>query len=104
MLHFAYLVGLISGIAGVLCVDWRWRLVIWRDWRRTTLTVLVGWSFFIVWDLLLLGTGVIYPGESPYTLHLYVWPGMPIEELLFLGFLAYQPLVIWEGYKGWKAR
>jgi lycopene cyclase domain-containing protein len=104
MLKYSYLFGLLFSIVGVLIIDWKWRLVWWQDALRAGIVVTIGWVLFIIWDLLGIGIGIFYPGQSAFMVHLTVWPGLPLEELLFLWFLAYQTLIIWEGYKKWKAR
>ncbi|HEY6736586.1 MAG TPA: lycopene cyclase domain-containing protein [Candidatus Saccharimonadia bacterium] len=100
--QFGYITALICAILCMLWLDRRWRLVWWQDWRRAARAIGVGWIFFVLADLAGMKFELFYPGPSPFTTHVMIWPGLPLEEYIFLWFLAYQPLIIWEGYRRWK--
>ena len=90
-----YLGALLISFCGMLTIDWRHRLALWHDWRRTCLAVAIGVAVFIVWDIAGISLGIFYSGESPYMSGLYLGPEFPIEELLFLAFLCYFTLVLY---------
>lgn len=97
MQQWIYSIALLIGISGLLFIDWRYRLAFWSDVRRTTLTVVAGMGIFIVWDLIGIGLGVFFHGNSVYTLPLRLAPEFPIEELFFLFLLCYVTLVLYLG-------
>lgn len=102
MLKYGYLLALVTAFSGTLWCDVRWRLVWWQSWRRAAVALVLGWLWFVVWDIALIGFEIIQPGPAHFVTGWQAWPGMPVEELLFLAYLAYLPLVIWEGYRCWK--
>jgi lycopene cyclase domain-containing protein len=97
MMQFAYLAALIFGITGMAIIDWRYKLVFWRDWRRAGATLAICISVFIVWDLLGIALGIFFHGGSNLTLPLRLLPEFPLEELFFLFLLCYCALVIHQG-------
>ena len=88
-MSFAYLLALVAA-SGCLClIDARWRLYFWRvPWRAAVVTVSTG-LFLLVWDLAGIGLGIFLHGDSPWTTGIMIAPQLPIEEPVFLLFLAY---------------
>lgn len=93
MTGFAYLAALIVSLGAMALVDARWRLAFWRAPRAATLAVAVGTGMLLVWDLVGIGFGVFFRGDSPWATGLVIAPELPVEEPLFLLFLSYLSLV-----------
>ncbi len=97
MTHWYYMITLIFSCAGMLIIDWRYKLAFWNDARRTTLTLGCAILLFIVWDNLGLALGIFFKGHSPYTPVLMLWPDFPLEEILFLFLLCHVTLSLHQG-------
>jgi len=95
MEKFYYLAILIFSICGLLLADYRLRLAFFYDRLRAAKTISLAVLFFIVWDLLGIGVGIFFTGNSKYDLGLLLAPNFPIEELFFLFLLTYLTLVLW---------
>ena len=48
-----------------------------------------GTAFLLVWDLVGIGLGVFFRGETSYMTGLQIAPELPVEEVLFLTLLCY---------------
>lgn len=94
-MHFLYLGALLFSFAGMITLDWRHKLALFYDIRRTLLTVGVGVTVFILWDIFGIALGIFFSGQSQYMSGLYLGPEFPVEELLFLTFLCYFTLVMY---------
>lgn len=84
-----YLVALGISITGMVVLDRRFRLFFWRDARRAAIVLPVGVLFFLIWDLVGIGLGIFFRGETAFMTGLQIAPELPIEELLFLTLLSY---------------
>lgn len=91
----AYLIGLLVSLAGLGFLDWRYRVALFADARRTLATVGIGVAAFLVWDLAGVGLGIFFRGEAPYLTGIQVAPEVPLEEVFFLTLLVYQTLLLW---------
>ncbi len=91
----AYLIGLLLSLAGLGFLDWRYRVALFADARRTLATVGIGVAAFLVWDLAGVGLGIFFRGEAPYLTGIQVAPEVPLEEVFFLTLLVYQTLLLW---------
>lgn len=58
-------------------------------WARTAGVHFGVWAVFLLWDILGIGLGVFFRGDSPYMTGIDVAPHLPMEELLFLFFLVW---------------
>ncbi|MDX6301878.1 MAG: hypothetical protein QOF53_3092 [Nocardioidaceae bacterium] len=94
MIAWTYLGTLLVGLACMVLVDRRWRLVLWADAPRAAAVVGVGMAMFVCWDLAALHLHLYRPGGSAVTTGAEVAPGLPVEELFFIGFLCYLTLVL----------
>lgn len=93
MTGFAYLGALGLSLGAMALVDARWRLAFWRAPGIATLAVATGTALLLVWDLVGIGFGVFFRGESAWATGLVIAPELPIEEPVFLVFLSYLSLV-----------
>ncbi|WP_213815322.1 lycopene cyclase domain-containing protein [Glaciihabitans sp. dw_435] len=84
-----YLVALAIALTGMVMLDRRFRLFFWRDARRATIVLVAGVVFFLVWDLLGIGLGIFFRGETAFMTGLQLAPELPLEEIFFLALLCY---------------
>ncbi len=84
-----YLLALLVALAGMVLLDRRFRLFFWHDARRAAIVLAAGVAFFLVWDLLGVGLGIFFRGETAFMTGLQVAPEVPLEEVFFLTLLCY---------------
>jgi lycopene cyclase domain-containing protein len=84
-----YLAALAVSIFGMVMLDRRFRLFFWDDARRATIVLASGVVLFLVWDLLGIGLGIFFRGQTPFMTGLLIAPELPIEEVFFLTLLCY---------------
>ncbi len=84
-----YLGALLVSITGMVVLDRRFSLFFWADVRRATIVLPAGVVLFLVWDLLGIGLGIFFRGQTPFMTGVLVAPELPVEELLFLTLLCY---------------
>jgi lycopene cyclase domain-containing protein len=92
-----YFVVLLTSIGCMVLLDRRFSLFFWRDARRAAIVLTVGVVFFVLWDLLGIGLGIFYRGETAFMTGIVVAPELPLEELFFLAFLCYLTMVLLTG-------
>ena len=85
----AYLLALLVSLTGMIVLDRRFGLFFWRAPRVAAVVLVVGVLFFLAWDLVGIGSGIFYRGETPFMTGLQLAPELPVEELFFLIFLCY---------------
>ena len=103
-MNLIYLLFLLASIGCMVLVDRRYRLFFWKDVRRATLVLAVGLAFFLAWDLLGIHLGIFALGETTLMTGVLLAPELPIEELVFLGFLCYLTMVLVAGTQRIVAR
>lgn len=94
---FAYLGVLLAGLACIVLLDLRYRLVIWAAGARAALVLVIGVAFFLAWDLAGIALGIFHRAENAVSTGIVLAPELPLEELVFLVFLCYLTLVLWSG-------
>lgn len=92
-----YLLTLLACLAAMVLLDWRFRLFFWRDARRAGWVLGAGVLFFLAWDLLGIGFGIFYRGDTNLMTGLQLAPELPLEELFFLAFLCYLTMNLVQG-------
>ncbi|SEN47529.1 lycopene cyclase domain-containing protein [Cryobacterium sp. TMT1-3] len=92
-----YLLTLLVSLAGMIVLDWRFRLFFWRSPGRAAIVLGAGVLFFLAWDLLGIGLGIFYRGETELMTGLQLAPELPVEELFFLTFLCYLTMNLVQG-------
>lgn len=95
LLSFAYLGALLGSMAGMGIIDWRWRVALFHDARRTLVAVAASTVVLLVWDVTAIVLGIFRIGASAGMTGIELAPHMPIEEPIFLVFLSYISLVLW---------
>ena len=96
-MQWSYLIGLVVAIFFMLLIDYRYKLALWHNRRRTITTILIAVSIFVIWDILGIGLKIFFHGKSDYSLPFTILPEFPIEELFFLVLLCYTTLIIYRG-------
>ena len=94
-MSWVYLVAIVVSMLGMVVLDWRYKLALWEDFRRTIVTVAIGVTVFIIWDIFGIALGIFFSGHSEFMSGVYLAPEFPIEELLFLTFLCYFTLIMY---------
>ncbi len=93
MTGFAYLAALLVSLGAMALIDARWRLAFWRAPGAAALAVGTGTALLLAWDVVGIGFGVFFRGDSAWATGLVIAPELPIEEPVFLVFLCYLALV-----------
>ncbi|WP_354569951.1 lycopene cyclase domain-containing protein [Glaciihabitans sp. UYNi722] len=84
-----YLLALLIALTGMVVLDRRFRLFLWRDARRAAIVLIAGVIFFLIWDIAGIGLGIFFRGETAFMTGLLVGPELPVEEVFFLALLCY---------------
>jgi lycopene cyclase domain-containing protein len=84
-----YLAALSVSIFGMVMLDRRFRLFFWDDARRATVVLVAGVALFLAWDLLGIGLGIFFRGQTPFMTGVLLAPELPLEEVFFLTLLCY---------------
>ncbi|WP_070575635.1 lycopene cyclase domain-containing protein [Brevibacterium sp. HMSC063G07] len=104
-MNWAYAAALGFSLLGMAILDFRHGLF-WgaalrnksaRTWARTAAVHFGVWGVFLLWDVLGIGLGVFFRGDSPYMTGIDVAPHLPVEELLFLFFLVWLTTNVFAG-------
>jgi lycopene cyclase domain-containing protein len=85
----AYLLALSVSLTGMIVLDRKFGLFFWRAPRAALIVLAAGVLFFLAWDLVGIGSGIFYRGQTAFMTGLQLAPELPIEELVFLTFLVY---------------
>lgn len=89
-----YLLALLVSLTGLTLLDYRFKLVFFRDWLAGTVAIAVGVAFFLVWDLAGIIGGIFFRGHSHGLTGLMIAPELPLEEVFFLILLCYTTLEV----------
>ena len=84
-----YFVALLIALTGMVMLDRRFTLFFWRDRRRATIVLVVGVLFFLAWDVVGVGLGIFFRGQTEFMTGLLIAPEIPLEEVFFLALLCY---------------
>lgn len=79
---------------GLVLLDYRYKLVLFRDWLAGSVALIAGLAFFLLWDLFGIANGIFFRGETPGLAGLMVAPELPLEEIFFLTLLCYTTLEV----------
>lgn len=91
---WVYGVSILASSCGMAVIDRRWNVAFFRD-AAISIAVLVGSvCAFLLWDLLGIATGVFFRGPGQWMTGWQIAPEIPVEEVLFLGFLTQLSLVL----------
>ena len=95
-MSLVYLAALLVSIGGMLLLDARRRLFLWRSPGRALATLGIGTAALLGVDLLAIGLGIFRVGGSPLMTGILLAPHLPLEEPLFLAFLCQLTMVVHE--------
>lgn len=99
-----YLLSIGISAAGILTLDWRYKLAFFHAPLRAAVTVVVGIVVFLAWDVIAIMRGFYFLGSSPYMTGFEVAPELPIEEIAFITFFCHLTLVCYRGALVWRER
>lgn len=99
MTGLVYLAALLASIGAMTLVDARWRLAFWRRPPAAAVAVATGTLLLLVWDLVGIGFGVFFRGDSMWATGVLLAPELPLEEPVFLAFLCYLSLILVLGFE-----
>jgi len=84
-----YLLLLLVSSACMVLMDWRWRLFFWRDARRAAWVLVVAVALLLAADVVGIALGVFSRAPTWAMTGILLGPELPLEEPVFLAFLAY---------------
>jgi lycopene cyclase domain-containing protein len=90
-----YLGLLCVSLMGTVLLDYRNKLALFDDPRRTVLVIVVPVAFFVGWDMAGVANGVFFKGDSDLLIGWDIATEIPIEEVLFLTLLSHTALLAW---------
>lgn len=96
-MNLIYLTALAISLAGVVVLDARYRLFLWRHPLRAVITLLVGVALLLAVDVVAISFGLFRMGDSPYLSGITLAPHLPLEEPIFLLMLCQLTMVLHEG-------
>ena len=92
---FLYLAIILVTIVCLLLVDYRYKLVFFKNLKAAAISIIVVWACLFFWDILGISRGIFYSGGSNFMSGIYFFKDMPLEEPFLLIVIAYTPLLIW---------
>ena len=92
-----YLLALLVSLGGMVVLDRRFGLFFFDRPRRAAIVLVVGVVFFLVWDVLGIGLGIFFRGETSFMTGILIGPELPLEELFFLTLLCYLTMNVFRG-------
>lgn len=92
-----YLGILLLSLVGMIVLDRRFGLFFWNNPRHAAIVLAIGVLFLLAWDLVGIGLGIFYRGETSLMTGLQLAPELPVEELFFLTFLCYLTMNLVQG-------
>jgi lycopene cyclase domain-containing protein len=92
---------LVFSIIGTVLLDYRHKLALFVDARRTVLVVALAVVFFLAWDLNGVANGVFFKGDSDLLVGWDIATEVPIEEVFFLILLSHLSLI---AFRLWDRR
>ena len=97
MIRFAYLAALLVSIAGMLWLDYRFRLFFWADARRAMLVAGIGVLALTLADVGGIALGIFKRGGADVATGIVIAPQLPIEEPVFLLLLILSVMICYLG-------
>jgi lycopene cyclase domain-containing protein len=92
-----YLAALVVSSAGLLVLDARFRLAVFRFPRRTAAVLGIAIAGFLAWDLAGIALGIFFEGNRALLVGVDLAPELPLEELFFLLLLTLSALEAFAG-------
>lgn len=95
LVRWSYLACLVFSLSGLALADWRLRLAFFKDWRRCLCSLLPVYVLLLAWDILGIGLGIFFIGDSRFDSGIVLAPELPLEEPFFLALLVYVTLIFY---------
>ncbi|MFM1993911.1 MAG: hypothetical protein RL537_600 [Actinomycetota bacterium] len=93
---FFYLFALLISILGLVGIDKRHNLALFKYPLPTLISVFVAVAVFLMWDIAGIAFGIFFRGSTALLSGLLLGPELPIEELFFLILLSYNTLLAYQ--------
>jgi lycopene cyclase domain-containing protein len=87
-----YLAALALSSAGLLVLDARFRLAVFRSPRRAIAVLAIAIAGFLAWDLAGIALGIFFEGNRALLVGVDLAPELPLEEVFFLLLLTLSAL------------
>lgn len=84
-----YLLFLLGACVCMVIIDRRWQLFFWRDARRAAWVLAIGVALLLIADVVGIALGVFSRAPTWAMTGIVLAPELPLEEPIFLAFLAY---------------
>lgn len=95
LVNWSYLTCLVVSLSGLALADWWFRLAFFSDWRRSLRSLLPVYVLLLAWDMLGIGLGIFFIGDSRFDSGIVLAPELPLEEPFFLALLIYVTLIFY---------
>lgn len=76
-------------------LDYKYKLVFFKDKIRAITVYAVSLFIFIIWDVLGIVLNIFFIGDTEFLTGILLGHEFPIEEIFFLTVLIYNPLIIY---------
>lgn len=93
---FVYLFVLLVSILGLIGIDRKRNLALFRNPLPTIISVSISVVVFLIWDIVGIALGIFFRGSTPFLSGLLLGPELPLEELFFLILLSYNTLLAYQ--------
>lgn len=93
---FYYLLALVVSILGLVGIDRRHNLALFKYPLPTIISVSIAVVVFLIWDIVGIALGIFFRGSTIFLSGLLLGPELPLEELFFLILLSYNTLLAYQ--------
>lgn len=93
---FFYLFALLISILGLVGIDKRHSLTLFRYPLPTLVSISIAVIIFLIWDVVGISLGIFFRGSTIFLSGLLLGPELPVEELFFLILLSYNTLLAYQ--------
>lgn len=93
---FFYLFALLISILGLVGIDKRHSLALFRYPLPTLVSISVAVIIFLIWDVVGISLGIFFRGSTIFLSGLLLGPELPVEEFFFLILLSYNTLLAYQ--------
>ena len=93
-MSFVYLTALLVSLAGLVTLDFRFRLAFSVRPKAAAIAIAIPYLLFVIWDFCGINLSIFFKGQSVFLTGVMLAPDFPIEELFFLALLCYSTLII----------
>jgi len=98
MQFYTYLSLLLISLIGLFYLDYKKKFVIFTKNGSSLRDIVFASSLFLIIDIIGVINNIFYSNPK-YIIGVYVFPGVPIEEIFFLFLFSYFSLIVWRFFK-----